>query len=275
MSAASPSLFRASHTLLMGILNVTPDSFSDGGQFDGAQAAVDFGMRLLDDGADILDVGGESTRPGSDPVSEAEECRRVLPVVEGLLARGAGLVSIDTMKPAVAARALAAGARIVNDVTGLRNPEMRAAVSHAGAAAVLMHMRGIPKTMQHNPRYGDVVAEVREELAEFLAAARADGIADIAIDPGIGFGKTAAHNFELLARLAEFQSLGAPILLGPSRKSFLGTLTGMDDPAQRLEGTIAACVLGALHGATVLRVHDVAACKRALRVVDATRSFAS
>lgn len=274
MPAEPASLFRAPHTLVMGILNITPDSFSDGGRFASAQQAIDEGMRLVAEGADILDVGGESTRPGSDPVPEDEECRRVLPVVEGLRARGVALVSIDTMKPGVAARSLVAGARIVNDVTGLRNPAMREVVARAGAAAVLMHMRGTPKTMQQNPQYGDVLAEVRGELAAMLAEARAAGIADIAVDPGIGFGKTADHNFELLARLGELQALGAPVLVGPSRKSFLGTLPGLESPAQRLEGTLAACVLSAMNGASVLRVHDVAACKRALRVVDAARRYA-
>lgn len=268
MNPAASSLFRAPHTMLMGILNVTPDSFSDGGCFLQAEQAIAHGLRLVEDGADIVDVGGESTRPGSDPVSEADELARVLPVVEGLLAGGVKLVSVDTMKPRVAARCLQAGARIVNDVTGMRNPEMRAVAAQHRAAVVLMHMRGTPKTMQQNPVYADVVVEVRNELRAMLAEAGAAGIEDIAIDPGIGFGKTATHNFELLARLGEFHELGVPLLVGPSRKSFLASLPGLEEPQRRLEGTIAACVTSALQGAAVLRVHDVAECKRALRVAD-------
>ncbi|MCW5965648.1 MAG: dihydropteroate synthase [Bryobacterales bacterium] len=271
MNPAASSLFRAPHTMLMGILNVTPDSFSDGGSFLHREQAIAHGLRLTEEGADMVDVGGESTRPGSDPVSEAEELSRVLPVVEGLLAGGVKLVSVDTMKPGVAARCLQAGARIVNDVTGMRNPEMRAVAAMHGASVVVMHMRGTPKTMQRNPVYVDVVHAVRDELRAMLAEARAAGIEDVAIDPGIGFGKTAAHNFELLARLGEFHELGAPVLVGPSRKSFLASLPGLEVPQRRLEGTIAACVLSAMQGAAVVRVHDVAECKRALRVADTVK----
>ncbi len=274
------SRFRAAHTLVMGILNVTPDSFSDGGHFLRPQEAIEHGLRLLEDGADILDIGGESTRPGSDAVSEREELARVLPVLEGLLAhprfsghpRQVPYLSIDTMKPGVAARCLEAGVSIVNDVSGLRDAEMRAVVAQHQASAVLMHMRGLPKTMQQKPEYVDVVTEVREALRDAMALAREAGIRDIAVDPGIGFGKTASHNFEILARFQEFQTLDAPLLAGPSRKSFLGALEGMEAPTQRLEGTIAACVICAMQGAAVLRVHDVAECKRALRVADAVRS---
>ncbi len=273
MTALNSSRFRAPHTMLMGILNVTPDSFSDGGLFLNPEQAVAHGIRMCEAGADIIDVGGESTRPGSNPVSEAEELARVLPVVEGLVRQGASLVSIDTMKPGVAACCLAAGARILNDVSGLRNPEMRAAAARYGASVVIMHMRGVPKTMQQSPSYEDVVVEVREELRTMVTEARASGIEDIAIDPGIGFGKTAAHNFQLLARLEEFHELSVPLLAGPSRKSFLGTLPGLEAPDQRLEGTIAACVICAMKGAAVLRVHDVAECRRALRVADAVKEI--
>ncbi|MCU0226676.1 MAG: dihydropteroate synthase, partial [Bryobacterales bacterium] len=245
--------------------------------------AIQHGLRLVEEGAEILDIGGESTRPGAEAVSEADELARVLPVLEGLLADGrfartgsqGPWISIDTMKPGVAARCLEAGATIVNDVSGLRQAEMRAVVAEHRASAVLMHMQGMPRTMQQDPRYQDVVREVRHALGEALALAREAGIQDVAVDPGIGFGKTATHNFQLLARMEAFLDLGAPLLAGPSRKSFLGTLEGMDAPAQRLEGTIAACVVCAMHGASVLRVHDVAACKRALRVVDAVRNAIS
>lgn len=273
VSDTPPSLFRAASTLVMGIVNVTPDSFSDGGRYLNPEKAVAHARMLLAEGADILDIGGESTRPGSEGVSVSEELERVRPVIEALLTEGHGVpLSIDTMKPEVADACLAMGVRIVNDVTGLRNPEMRQVAAKRDAAVVIMHMKGMPRTMQVNPEYGDVVAEVREELATRLHEAREAGIADMAIDPGIGFGKTAAHNFTLLRRLEEFLPLGAPVLVGPSRKSFIGTLPGAENPDQRLEGTIAACVVSAMKGASVVRVHDVAACKRALRLVDAVRS---
>jgi dihydropteroate synthase len=267
-----PSVFRGAHTLVMGIVNVTPDSFSDGGLFLQPESALRHARWLAEDGADILDIGGESTRPGSDPVTADEELRRVLPVIEALAKDSTALVSIDTMKPAVADECLRAGARIVNDVTGLRDPAMLEVAARHNAAVVTMHMLGTPKTMQNEPRYGDVVAEICTYLAGQAATARAAGIEDIAIDPGIGFGKTAAHNFEILRRMSEFTELGYPVLVGPSRKSFLGSLPGMEASEQRLEGTIAACVVAAMQGASVLRVHDVAECKRALRVVDAIRA---
>lgn len=258
----------------MGIVNVTPDSFSDGGCYLDHASAIAHAFDLLAQGADILDVGGESTRPGSEAVSAEEELRRVLPVIEGILAQQpACVVSIDTMKPAVADACLQRGARIVNDISGLRSAEMRTVVAQHRAAAVAMHMQGTPRTMQHNPTYGDVVFEVREELAECLQIARESGIADVAIDPGIGFGKTAAHNFQLLQQLEAFHELGAPILVGPSRKAFIGSLSPGSKPHERVEGTIAACVISAMKGAHVVRVHDVAACKRALLVVDAVRSI--
>lgn len=266
------SVFRGAHTLVMGIVNVTPDSFSDGGLFLQPESALRQARWLVEDGADIVDVGGESTRPGSDPVSAEEELRRVLPVIEALAKDDDALVSIDTMKPAVADVCLRAGARIVNDVTGLRDPEMLEVAARHQAAVVAMHMLGSPKTMQNQPRYDDVVAEISAYLAGQAAKARAAGIDDIAIDPGIGFGKTAAHNFEILQRMSEFTALGYPVLVGPSRKSFLGSLPGMEASEQRLEGTIAACVVAAMQGASVVRVHDVAECKRALRVVDAIRA---
>lgn len=267
-----PSVFEAAHTLVMGIVNVTPDSFSDGGLYALPKVAIRHARWLAEDGADILDIGGESTRPGSDPVSAEEELRRVLPVIEALAREDRFLLSVDTMKPEVADVCLQAGARIVNDVTGLRNPAMLEVAARHNAAVVIMHMRGTPKTMQTAPHYDDVAGEIGAYLQQQAARARAAGIEDIAIDPGIGFGKTAAHNFEILRRMAEFTSLGYPVLVGPSRKSFLGTLPGMEASEQRLEGTIAACVVAAMQGARVLRVHDVAECKRALRVVDAVKA---
>ncbi len=254
----------------MGVVNVTPDSFSDGGLYLDAGAAIAHGEELLAAGADVLDVGGESTRPGAEPVDAAEELRRVLPVVEGL---AGAEVSIDTYKSSVAAAALDAGAAIVNDVTALRgDAEMAAVCAERGATVVLMHMRGEPRTMQAEPRYEDVVAEVREFLAERLAFAVDAGIAAerVWLDPGIGFGKTAAHNFELLRRLDELAALGRPLVVGTSRKSFIG---GVDGSAarERLGGTIASTVLAAAAGAQVLRVHDVAEVGQALSVAGAIR----
>jgi len=255
---------------LMGVVNVTPDSFSDGGLYLDPGAAVEHGRELVAAGATILDVGGESTRPGAEPVSEDEELRRVVPVVEGL--RGAGAeVSVDTSKASVAAAALAAGATIVNDVTALRgDPEMAALCAERGATVVLMHMRGTPRTMQEEPTYSDVVAEVRGFLAERVERAEAAGIAAerIWLDPGIGFGKTAAHNLELLRRLGELRELGRPLVVGTSRKSFIGRLDG-SEADERLGGTIASSVLAAAAGAEVLRVHDVAEMADAMRLATA------
>jgi dihydropteroate synthase len=255
----------------MGVINVTPDSFSDGGLFLEADAAVEQGERLAGEGADILDVGGESTRPGSEGVSEEEELGRVLPVVERLA--GAGhRVSIDTAKAGVARAALDAGATIVNDVTAFRrSPEMAGLVADRGAGCVLMHMLGEPRTMQEDPRYDDVVSEVRAFLEERLEFAVAQGVREdhVWVDPGIGFGKTVDHNLELLARLDELAAIGRPVVIGTSRKSFLGTLTGRPVD-ERLPGTIATNVLALAAGARVFRVHDVAAVADALTVARAT-----
>jgi dihydropteroate synthase len=255
---------------LMGVVNVTPDSFSDGGLYFEAGAAIAHGEELARAGAAILDVGGESTRPGSGPVEAEEELRRVRPVIEGLAAGGAR-VSVDTSKAVVAAAALDAGAEIVNDVTALRgDPEMAAACAEREATVVLMHMRGQPPTMQDAPAYDDVVEDVRAFLGERLEAAVGAGIAEerIWLDPGIGFGKTDEHNLELLGRLSELGGLGRPLVVGPSRKGFIGRIDG--SPArQRLGGTIASAVLAAAEGAEVLRVHDVAEVAQALRVATA------
>jgi dihydropteroate synthase len=256
--------------VLMGVVNVTPDSFSDGGAFDDADDAVAHGRRLAAEGAEILDVGGESTRPGAEPVPADEELRRVLPVVEGLA--DAARVSIDTMKLVVAERALDAGASYVNDVTAFRHdPELAGLVADRGADCCLMHMLGEPRTMQRDPRYADVVSEVKAFLEERLRFAVAAGIAEerIQLDPGIGFGKTLAHNLELLRRLHELTDLGRPLVIGTSRKSFLGRITGRD-VAERVPATIATCVLALERGARVFRVHDVAEVADALKVTAAT-----
>ena len=257
----------------MGILNVTPDSFSDGGEWFGLQDAVAHARALAAEGADLVDVGGESTRPGAHGVGEEEELRRVVPVIEALAGDLPAVLSIDTSKAAVARAALAAGAAFVNDVTALRgDPAMAAVVAEAGCECCLMHMLGEPRTMQRDPRYGDVVDDVRAFLEERTAFAVAAGVrpARIHVDPGIGFGKTATHNLELLRRLDEIAALGFPVVIGTSRKSFLGRLTGRDDPHDRVAATVATSVLAYERGARVFRVHDVAATADALKVTAAT-----
>ena len=255
---------------LMGVVNVTPDSFSDGGLYLDPEAAITHGRQLERDGAAILDVGGESTRPGAEAVPLEEELRRVEPVVAGL-AGGAAAVSIDTSKAAVAAAALDGGAAIVNDVTALRgDPEMASLCAERGAIVVLMHMLGTPRTMQEEAGYDDVVAAVKAFLVERVETATAAGIAEerIWLDPGSGFGKTAAHSIELLRRLGELRELGRPLVIGTSRKSFIGRVDG-SDASERLGGTIASSVLAAAEGAEVLRVHDVAEVGQAMAVATA------
>jgi len=254
---------------LMGVLNVTPDSFSDGGRYLDADAAMTHGEKLARDGAGILDVGGESTRPGAEEVDEAEELRRVEPVVAGLT--GIATVSIDTSKAAVAEAALDAGALIVNDVTALQgDPEMAGLCAERGVGVVLMHMPGNPRTMQDDPTYGDVVDEVKAFLAQRVEAVMAAGVEEerIWLDPGIGFGKTLEHNLELLRRLGELRDLGRPLVIGTSRKSFIGKVDG-SDVNHRIGGTIASSVLAAAEGADVLRVHDVAEINQAIRITGA------
>jgi dihydropteroate synthase len=258
-------------TKLMGVVNVTPDSFSDGGLYLDPEVAVAHGRELAAAGAEILDVGGESTRPGAEVVAEEEELRRVVPVIEGLAAAAEARISVDTSKAGVAAAALDAGATIVNDVTALRgDPEMAPLCAERGATVVLMHMLGDPRTMQDDPRYEDVVVAVGEFLAARSEAAVAAGIVAerIWLDPGIGFGKTAAHNMELLRRLGELRDLGRPLVIGTSRKSFIGKVDG-SAAGERLGGTIASSVLAAAEGADVLRVHDVAEVRQALAVATA------
>ncbi len=261
----------ASRPFVMGILNVTPDSFSDGGRFADSRVAIQHGIRLAAEGADFLDVGGESTRPGSNPVSIEEELRRVLPVILGLRGSVDVPISIDTYKSEVALEALQAGASIVNDVSGLAyDRRMASVIAERKATAVIMHMKGTPKTMQENPHYDDLLGEVSGFLRKSAESARSSGIQQVILDPGIGFGKTLTHNLELIKRLPEIAALGYPILIGPSRKSFLGTI--LDLPAdQRLEGSIAASVICALKGASIVRVHDVKETVRALKIVAAVR----
>ncbi len=266
---------------IMGIINITPDSFSDGGRFFDTRTAVDHGLALAAAGADIIDVGGESTRPFSDAVPAEEEARRVIPVIEQLAARLTLPISIDTTKSEVARQALAAGAAIVNDVSALRvDPALGALAASEGVPVILMHMLGTPKTMQVNPEYQDVVVEVREFLADAIMRAEAQGIdrARIIVDPGIGFGKTFDHNLLLLKRLAALQELGVPLLVGASRKAFIRNLLKQDDardiPADLPvveAGSQAAAVTAVLNGAHIVRVHDVAGARAALTVVDAIR----
>ena len=258
----------------MGVLNVTPDSFSDGGRFLDPEAAVAHGKRLATEGADLVDVGGESTRPGAVPVSAGEERRRVIGVIEALACELQVPLSIDTSKAAVARAALEAGASFVNDVAALRgDPEMAGVVAEAGVDVCLVHMKGEPRTMQDDPRYDDVVGEVRGFLEERLEAAVAAGIAEgrVWLDPGIGFGKTLDHNLELIRRLDEIVAIGRPVVFGASRKRFIGHLTGRPE-SERVAGTVATNVLALERGATMFRVHDVAANRDALRVATATLS---
>jgi dihydropteroate synthase len=258
-------------THLLGVLNVTPDSFSDGGAFLDPGAAAEHALRMAADGADCIDIGGESTRPGAPPVSAEEEWARIGPVLKRLLGCCPVPISVDTTKAAVAARALDAGVAIVNDVSALRfDPALAGLVAEAGAGLVLMHMQGTPRTMQERPCYGDVVAEVRAFLAERLQVAMGAGIPPEAVllDPGIGFGKAVEHNLTLLRRLPELGTLGRPLLVGPSRKAFIGAVLGTA-VTDRLEGTAAALALAIAGGATLVRVHDVKAMGRVARMCDA------
>jgi dihydropteroate synthase len=259
--------------LVMGVVNVTPDSFSDGGRFLDEAAAVSHARALLSDGADILDIGGESTRPHATPVSEADEIGRVVPVIEAL--RGQATLSIDTMKPAVARAAVAAGATIWNDVTALRGaPDSLDTAAELGCEVVLMHMLGEPGTMQDAPRYDDVVGEVAQFLHDRAQVAIAAGVARdrISLDPGIGFGKTLAHNLALLAHLDQLVALGFPVVLGVSRKSFIGKIDAKaKQPEARLGGSLAAALVGAAAGVHTLRVHDVRETVQALAVAAAIR----
>ncbi|HLD33771.1 MAG TPA: dihydropteroate synthase [Candidatus Nanoarchaeia archaeon] len=258
--------------LIMGVLNVTPDSFSDGGVFFDVRTALEHAKRMVAEGADIIDVGGESTRPGAEPVSVDEELRRVVPVVKELLNCVQVPISIDTMKPEVADACLKLGVHMLNDVTGLRDDRMVEVAARHNVPVIIMHMLGDPQTMQTHPDYKDVVKEVKQYLKKQADRAQAAGINQIIIDPGIGFGKTVEHNVQLIKHIAEFKKLGYPVLMGVSRKSFIGKILGTDDPAQRLEGTLAAVTACVLNGADILRVHDVKECVRAVKIAEAIRS---
>ena len=262
---------RLDRVRVMGIINVTPDSFSDGGEHATTEAAIAHGLRLAEEGADVLDIGGESTRPGADDVSVDEELRRVIPVIEALAQRTTLPVSIDTSKPEVMRAAVAAGAGMINDVYGLRREGALDAAASLGVPVVLMHMLGEPRSMQEAPVYDDVVADVHRFLAERIFAAEMAGIAKsrIVVDPGFGFGKTLEHNIALLARLDRIAALGVPVLAGLSRKRSIGQLTGRDDPHARVHGSVAAHLIAAQRGAKLVRVHDVAATVDALKVWEA------
>ncbi len=256
-------------TYLMGILNVTPDSFSDGGRFFDQTDAVLHAFQMTKDGADLIDVGGESTRPGAEPILVEEELRRVIPVIHKIRQKSAVPISVDTYKSQVAVEALNAGANIVNDISGLRfDNKMVDVIAEKGASVVIMHIKGTPNKMQVNPHYSDLVKEIYDYLAEAVDVARKKGIKQIMIDPGIGFGKTVEHNLELISRLDEFHNIGVPILIGVSRKSFIGKILETAVEA-RLEGTAAAVTASIIHGADIVRVHDVREMRRVALVADA------
>ncbi len=259
-------------TNVMGILNATPDSFSDGGRFIDLERAVAHAHAMVAAGADCIDVGGESTRPGADPVPEDEELRRIIPLISRLARELPVPISVDTYKATVAAKALAAGAGIVNDISGLRfSPDMARVAADAGAAIVIMHIKGTPRNMQQHPVYADVVGEIRDWLHEGVRIAEQGGVRPdrILVDPGIGFGKTAAHNLEIIDRLGEFTRLGRPVLLGTSRKRFIGAVLGLPNPDDRVFGTAATVALGIARGAAIVRVHDVGPMVQVARMTDA------
>ena len=255
---------------VMGVLNVTPDSFSDGGSFLQAHTAIAHAVAMVQEGADLLDIGGESSQPGAVAVDAAEEWARLEPVLVGLAGKVSVPISVDTAKPEIAAKSAALGASIVNDIYGLRDPAMRAVVAKEGLGAVIMHMKGDPRTMQEDPRYDDVVEDIHEFFEERLDECEEDNIPleRLMIDPGLGFGKTAEHNLEILRRLDEFTDMDVPILIGTSRKSFIGKVIG-GETHERLEGSLASALVAVIYGGNVVRVHDVAAHVKALRMVDA------
>lgn len=257
-------------TIMMGVLNVTPDSFSDGGLFIDTDKAVEHAKQMANDGAEIIDVGGESTRPFSEPISEEEELKRITPIIQRLINETNVSISIDSYKPKVAEECLKLGVHLVNDITGLKNKEMIKVVAKYKVPVVIMHMKEMPKNMQENPTYNDVVKEIKEFFNERINEAKKAGVNDIIIDPGVGFGKTTEHNLQILKRLSEFKDFGYPILVGPSRKSFIGDITGLP-VNERLEGTLAAISIAIMNGASIIRVHDVKECKRAVQIADAIR----
>jgi dihydropteroate synthase len=257
-------------TWIMGILNITPDSFSDGGLYFETDKAIEHGLRLISEGADIIDIGGESTRPGSDPIPVDEEIKRISPVIAGLRKRTKSLISVDTSKSEVALAAIAEGADIINDISALRNdPKMISVAAQSGAPVILMHMKGTPKTMQHNPSYDNVLLEIKSFLEKKIELAVANGIdrEKIIIDPGIGFGKRFEDNLTLIRNLNELAVLDQPILVGISRKSFIGKILDLP-PGEREEGTLASAIISVIQGAHILRVHEVAPVKRAILVAE-------
>jgi dihydropteroate synthase len=270
LQCGNKKLDLSSRTHIMGILNVTPDSFSDGGEFYQPEQAIERGIQMAEEGADIIDIGAESTRPGAEPISTEEELQRLVPVLEGLLKKVDVPISIDTYKSSVAEMALKAGAHIINDISGLRfDPQMKDIVAKYRVPVVIMHIKGEPRNMQQNPYYDDLIGEIYGYFDESIRIAEGAGIKreNIIVDPGIGFGKRLMNNYEILRRLYEFQGLGCPILIGPSRKSFIGKVLDLP-PDQRLEGTIAAVAIGIQNGAHIVRVHDVKEISRACRIID-------
>lgn len=261
-------------TYIMGIVNVTPDSFYDGGCYFSVQKAIDHAMRLIDEGADILDIGGESTRPGAEPVSVEEELKRVIPVIEHIASKASIPISIDTYKSKVAEEAIKAGASIINDISGLRfDPQMAHIASKYGVAIVLMHIKGTPKNMQQDPSYVSLLPEIIEYLRDSIVIAKEAGIDEkkIIIDPGIGFGKLPEHNLYIIKNLKEFTNLGKPILIGVSRKSFIGRILNETSPHDRLEGTASAVAISVINGANIVRVHDVAYMAKIVKIADAIK----
>ena len=256
---------------IMGVLNATPDSFSDGGKFFDTAIALEQIARMTEEGADVIDIGGESTRPGSRGVDEAEEIRRVIPILERMDMDEGPLVSVDTSKAGVARAALKAGVHIVNDITGLRDPEMRAVIAESGAAAVAMHMKGEPRTMQDDPVYEDLMGELSAYLRESARLAEGDGVSSVLIDPGVGFGKSWDHNLEILRRMGELRDLGYPLVVGVSRKGFIGAVTGVEAAGERLIGSKVAEAFAVVGGADVIRTHDVGAAVEAARMGEAVR----
>lgn len=256
-------------TFLMGILNVTPDSFSDGGKFNSVDQGVDYALKMVDEGADIIDVGGESTRPGSTAISLQDEIERVVPVIKKLSKLTQAPLSIDTYKSEVARQSLEAGAHIVNDISGLHfDLAMADVIAEYGAGVIAMHIKGTPKTMQIEPDYKNLIDEIKQYLAESVERATQKGIKQIIIDPGIGFGKTVEHNLEIIRKLKDFLSIGYPVMVGPSRKSFIGKILNVE-VVDRLEGTAAAVAASVINGANIVRVHDVKAMKRVIKMIDA------
>jgi len=267
---------KKSDTLVMGILNITPDSFSDGGKYELVDKAVQFALQMEDEGADIIDIGGESTRPGANSVSVLEECSRVVPVIEGLKAKSEVLISIDTYKSDVARQSIKAGAEMVNDISGMTfDSNMAKLISESKLPVVLMHIKGTPKNMQVNPNYDDLIKEVSDYLRDRVKFAKENGVKEwqIILDPGIGFGKRVEDNFQLLRELNVIEELGFPVLVGPSRKSFIGLTLNLPVD-KRMEGTAAAVTAGILNGARIVRVHDVKEMKQVVKITDKIRGYA-